>query len=173
MKGTVITCLREVVIQAGGEATWQRCLAGAGFDPFTVFHLAEDLPDHKVAALIGAACSELGLSLEQAGNAFGEHWVNAYAPKLYKHLYGKHANVRDFFTHINEMHARVTKHIANAKPPRFRLEWQSENTLVMHYESHRGLIDVAAGMARAMGRSFGETLVVTKMSAKALRIMFA
>lgn len=173
MKGTVITCLREVVLNAGGESTWQECLGAAGFEPYTVFNLAEDVPDHKTIALVQAVCTKLNLTLEQAGDAFGEHWVNAYAPRLYKHLYGKYANAREFFTSINEMHARVTKHIADAKPPRFRLEWQSESTLVMHYDSHRGLIDVAAGMARAMGRFYGETLLVTKVSPKALRIVFA
>lgn len=173
MKGTVITCLREVVIGAAGESTWQACLAAAGFEPYTVFHLAEDVPDHKTLALIQAVCTKLGLTLEQAGDAFGEHWVNAYAPRLYKQLYGRYPDARSFFTNINEMHGRVTKHIADAKPPRFRLEWTSPTTLVMHYESHRGLIDVAAGMARAMGRFYGETLHVTKLSPKALRIVFA
>ncbi|WP_146650286.1 heme NO-binding domain-containing protein [Labilithrix luteola] len=173
MKGTVITCLREIVINAGGEATWQACLSAADFEEFTVFHLAEDVPDHKALALIRAICAKLGLTLEQAGDAFGEHWVNVYGPRLYKHLYGKYANAREFFLNINEMHARVTKHLADSRPPRFRLEWMGPNTLVMHYESHRGLIDVAVGMARAMGRYYGERLVVTKLSSKALRIVFA
>jgi Haem-NO-binding len=173
MKGTVITCLREIVIGAGGEATWQACLLAAGFEEFTVFNLAEDVADAKALALIQAVCTKLDLSLEQAGDAFGDHWVNAYAPRLYKQLYGRYPDARSFFSNINEMHARVTKHIADAKPPRFRLEWPTPSTLVMHYESHRGLIDVAVGMARAMGRFYGETLVVTKLSPKALRIVFA
>lgn len=173
MKGTVITCLREVVINAGGEDVWQHCLSAAGFEQYTVFHLAEDVPDAQAIALIQAVCAKLDLTLEQAGDAFGEHWVNAYAPRLYKQLYGKYPDARSFFANINEMHARVTKHIVDAKPPRFRLEWPTPSTLVMHYESHRGLIDVAAGMARAMGRFYGETLLVTKLSPKALRIVFA
>jgi len=172
MKGTIITCLREIVIGAGGDDVWQACLSGAGFETYTVFTLGEEVPDHKAVRLIQVICEKLGLTLEQAGDAFGEHWVTSYAPRLYQHLYGRYPTARDFFTNINEMHDRVTKHITDAKPPRFRLEWTSPIALVMHYESHRGLIDVAVGMARAMGRLYKESLVVTKLSPKALRIVF-
>jgi len=172
MKGTVLTCLREIVINAAGEPMWHRCLEAAGFEAYTLFTLAEDVPDVRAIALVHAVCEKLGLSAEQAGDAFGEHWVNAYAPRLYKHLYSRYGSAREFFADINNMHDRVMRHVKDAKPPRFRLEWQGENTLLMHYESHRGLIDVAVGMARAMGRFYGEPLVVTKVSAKAMRVVF-
>lgn len=172
MKGTVLTCLREIVVGASDEATWRACLEQAGFDPFTLFTLGEEVPDARAIAVIHAVCTRLGLTLEQAGDAFGGHWVGSYAPRLYAQLYARYRNARELFTSINEMHDRVTKHIPSAKPPRFRLEWTDATTLLLHYDSHRGLIDVAVGMARAMGRHYGEELVVTKLSPRTLRVVF-
>lgn len=172
MKGTVLVCLREVVVNAAGDAVWQTCLADAGFATFTLFTLGEDVADAQAIALVQAVCNRLNLTLAQAGDAFGAHWVGSYAPRLYKQLFSKYKTSREFFTDINNMHERVMRHVPNAKPPRFRLDWQTSSSLLMHYESHRGLIDIAVGMARAMGRFYGETLTVTKVSEKSLRIVF-
>ncbi|MEO8877553.1 MAG: heme NO-binding domain-containing protein [Polyangiaceae bacterium] len=172
MKGTVLACLREVVIKASDDATWQACLADARVAPFTIFSLAEDVPDAQAIAIVQAVCARLGLSAAQAGDAFGEHWINTYAPRLYKQLFSKYKSSRELFIDINNMHDRVMRHVPNAKPPRFRLEWQSPTSLIMHYESHRGLIDIAVGMARAVGGFYGEALIVTKTSQKSLRVEF-
>jgi Haem-NO-binding len=172
MKGTVLTCLREVVVDASDDATWQACLADAKVPPFTIFTLAEDVPDAQAMAIVHAACARLGLTPAEAGNAFGAHWIGSYAPRLYKHLFSKYRSARELFADINHMHDRVMRHVPNAKPPRFRLEWQSPTSLVMHYESHRGLIDIAVGMARAVGGLYDEELVVTKLSERTLRIDF-
>ncbi len=172
MKGTVITCLREVVLKASDDATWQACLVDAKLPPFTIFTLAENVPDAQAMAIVHAVCARLGLSAAQAGDAFGAHWIHRYAPRLYKPLFSKYKSARELFTDINHMHDRVMRHVPDAKPPRFRLDWQTPTTLVMHYESHRGLIDVAVGMARAVGGFYGEELAVTKVSEQALRIVF-
>lgn len=173
MKGTVLVCLKEVVVNAAGEHAWRRCLQMAGLDAFAIFTLSEDVPDETGLALVRAVCDTLNIDLADAADAFGSHWVGAYAPRIYKTLYGRYRNAREFFTDINNMHDRVVRHIADARPPRFELEWQDEKTLLMHYCSHRNLIDIAVGMARAMGRHFKEELVVTKLSEKTLRIDFA
>lgn len=173
MKGTVLTCLREVVLKASDEATWQGCLADAQLPPFTIVALTEDVPDAQAMAIVQAVCARLGLTMAQAGDAFGEHWVNVYAPRLYKHLFSKYKSARELFTDLNNMHDRVMRHLPNAKPPRFRLEWESSSSLLMHYESHRGLIDIAVGMARATGKYYGEDLTVTKTSEKSLRVLFS
>jgi hypothetical protein len=173
VKGTVITCLREVVLKASDDATWQACLADAKLPPFTIFTLAEDVPDAQALAIVHAVCARLGLSAAQAGDAFGAHWITAYAPRLYKHLFARYKSAREMFSDINNMHDRVTRHVPDAKPPRFRLDWQTPTTLVMYYESHRGLIDIAVGMARAVGGLYREALVVTKTSETSLQIVFA
>jgi hypothetical protein len=173
MKGTVIACLREVVLKASDDATWQACLTDAKLQPFTIFMLAEDVPDAQAMAIVKAVCARLGLSAEQAGDAFGAHWIDTYAPRLYKPLFSKYRSARELLSNINNMHDRVMRHVPDAKPPRFRLDWQTPTNLLMHYESDRGLIDIAVGMARAVGRLYGEDLVVTKVSEKSLRIVFA
>ena len=172
MKGTVIVCLREVVLAAASERVWHVILTDAGFAPFTIFTTGEDVPDAGAAALLQTTCLRLGLTIEQAADAFGRHWIGTYSPRMYKPLYGKNRNAREFFNDINALHRRVVKKMANARPPRFELTWETPLTLRMHYVSHRGLIDVAVGMARAVGASFGEELVVTRVSDTEILIEF-
>ena len=172
MKGTVFVCLRELVIGASDEVTWRACILDAGFDPFTIFTPNSDVAEERTLPLITAICKRLNLTLVQAADAFGEHWVNVYSPRLYKHLYSKHKTSRAFFEDINAMHQRLTRQVPNARPPRFVLEWKNDKVLVMHYQSGRSLIDIAVGMARAIGRYYGEALEVTRVSDSELRIAF-
>ena len=172
MKGTVLVCLREVIISAGGDEVWRACLVDGGIEPFTIFSPSADVPDEQAVAVIEAACRRLGLTLQQAADAFGNHWVNSYSPKVYKSFYAKHTTARGFFADINEMHERLTRRLPDARPPRFRLDWAADDVLVMHYESHRSLIEIAIGMAKAIGSYYREDLEVSRVSATALKVVF-
>ncbi len=172
MKGTVIVCLREWVTERADEATWVRCLDRAGFDPFAIITPGSDVDDGDASRLVGAACSTLGLPLAEVADAFGEHWVRHYSPRLYQKLYERHGSAREFLLDLNRMHASLTKAISGARPPRFRFEWPDERTLVMHYESHRDLIEIAAGMVRAVGRLYNEELGVKPVTRHKLQVTF-
>ncbi|RYE81971.1 MAG: hypothetical protein EOO75_21400 [Myxococcales bacterium] len=172
VKGTVLVCLKEVVVSAASEAVWHQCLVDAGFPPFQIFSLSENVDEDRTRALIEAVCARLGVTLPQAGDAFGAHWVGTYSPRIYKHFYARSRNAREFFTNLNEMHTRVTQAMPGAKPPVFDLTWTDPDTLVMTYRSTRGMIDIAVGMARGIGVHYGEPLEVEKLDPTRLRIRF-
>ncbi|MFC1643152.1 heme NO-binding domain-containing protein, partial [Myxococcota bacterium] len=80
MKGTIISCWREVVKSQFGGETWKRVLAEAGL-PIMKHHLpVEDVDDSEATAIIRGTCRVLSLSLEEASDAFGEYWMTVYAP---------------------------------------------------------------------------------------------
>jgi hypothetical protein len=172
MKGTVLMCLQELVTKVAGASAWKRVLERGGQSAYAVFTASADVDDDATAALLAATCAELNLTVEQAGDAFGDYWVNTYSSKLYGNFYARHASARTFLVELNEMHARLTRQLPGARPPKFSFEWRSPDALIMTYDSHRSLIDVAVGMVRGLSKRFGEALEVTKLSSTTLEVRF-
>ena len=67
---------------------------------------------------------------------------------------------------------QITRTVPNASPPRFKLTWRDSQTLEVTYESKRNLIDVYVGLARGVGKYFGEPLTVTRQSETQATIVF-
>ena len=172
MKGTVLVCLQELITVKFGASVWERVLIRTGQTKYTLFAALSDVEDDLAIGLVMSVCAELNITLQQAADAFGDYWVNTYSPRLYEGFYAKHTSSRTFLTDLNNMHARLTRSMPGARPPKFRFEWPDPDTLLMHYESHRPLIDIAVGMTRALGTRFKETLVVEKVSPTSLTVRF-
>ena len=173
MKGTIVRCLEELVVTQFGEDKWQKSLEDAGIKSSRIFLPFEDVEDSVVMKLVTAVCKNLNISLSQAADAFGDYWVNVYSQKLYPQYYAKHKTARDFLLDMDAVHVAMTKTIKDAKPPRFEYEWKSEDTLIMHYNSHRGLIDFAVGLVKGVGKFYNETLRVTKLGSDKIEIVFS
>ena len=172
MKGTVLICLKEVVLKVASEEIWRQALQAAHMDPYRIFHAAENVDEQETANLLGQICAICNITFAQAGDAFGDHWVTTYSQRTYKAYYAKHSNARDFLADINDMHERLTKAIPDARPPVFKMSWTTPRTLLMVYQSSRGLIDVAVGMVRALGKHYGTPLTVKKLSSTQLEVTF-
>ena len=120
MKGTIIVCLRDLVITQFGKDQWDKSMLDAGFSPDAMVLAIADIDDSQVVRLLEALCENLGITLAQAADAFGDYWVNVYSQKLYSHYYRKHPTARDFLLGMDRVHVELTARIPNAKPPRFR-----------------------------------------------------
>ena len=66
----------------------------------------------------------------------------------------------------------MTKTITNAKPPRFKYEWEDDRTLIMNYHSHRGLIDFVVGLVKGVSKFYQEKLNVTKLDSNKIKVVF-
>jgi len=172
MKGTIICCLRDLVVEKFGKENWAAALTGAGFPPHQMFMPMQDVDDTQVQKLIESVCKTLGVTLVQAADAFGDYWVSVYSQKLYSHYYAGHKDAKSLIQAMDAVHVQITKSMPNARPPRFTYEWKNDKTLVMHYRSHRGLIDILAGLARGVGKFYGEKLEVSKRGTDAIEIVF-
>ena len=172
MKGTILKCLQEMVESQHGKPVWQEILDEAGLQGSRFFTLSSDVADADAVALFQATASVLELGFQDAANAFGDHWVNVYAPRVYQTIYGRLKSAREFILAMDGVHVMVTNTIENAHPPRFEYEEQADGTLLVTYKSQRGLIDIYIGLVYGVGKFFDTPLQVTKLSARQVRIRF-
>lgn len=172
MKGTIAKCLKEMVENKFGQDKWRTICEKSNFPPNQIISLSADIDDAVVMTLIQNTCETLGVNMEQAGDAFGDYWVNNYGPAIYKSIYGKFKNAREFILGMDDIHVMVTQTVPNAKPPRFTYDFPDDKTIVMKYNSSRGLILVLKGLVKGLGRYFNEKLTVTKINESSIKIVF-
>ena len=172
MKGTIVKCLQDLVVEKFGKDKWEKSLQDVGLNKTTIFMPFSDVDDAAVMKVVQAVCKNLGITLGQAAEAFGDYWVNVYSQKLYKQYYTKHNSAKAFLLDMDKLHVTMTQTIKNAKPPRFKYEWKNDNTLIMHYSSHRGLIDFLYGLIKGVGTFYKENLNVSKIGSDKVQIVF-
>ena len=172
VKGVIIDCLGKLIIEKFGEERWNEALEKGGFSKSTRFLAGQDIDDQLSLNLVSAVCEVLGLSLEQAANAFGEYWVTVYAPKIYSVYYRKIQSSKDFLLQMDRIHEITTKNVPNAHPPRFEYEWKDEKTLLMTYKSERNLIPFFIGLIKGVGKYYKEELIVSLPKDNVAEIIF-
>ncbi len=172
MKGVIVKCLQDLVETKFGKEKWQEIRKEAGVPMGTLILVSSDMPDAQALEILAAAERVLGISSVEAADAFGEHWMMVYAPKIYGAVFRNTTGARDFLLKMNDLHKVVVERFENATPPRFDYAWEDDDTLVMTYHSKRGLMDIFAGLAKGVGLYFKEPLTVTRLGSDWLRIHF-
>jgi len=173
MKGVIVNCLEKLVTEKFGKDKWKDALEKAGLDKWSRFLVTSDVDDDVALKIVDAVCQVLNLSLVQAADAFGDYWMNIYAPKIYAPYYRGASSAREFLLKMDSVHVIVTKRIPNAHPPRFEYEWKDDKTLIMSYKSSRDLIDFMVGLIKGVGRYFEGDLKVTKLRNNKVKIVFS
>ena len=173
MKGTIVKCLEELVVTQFGKDKWEQSLKDIGLSTSTIIWPMSDITDAQVMGLVEAVCKNLDITLVQAADAFGDYWVNVYSQKMYPLYYKRNATARDFLLDMDNVHVEMTRSMEKARPPRFDYEWKDDRTLIMHYKSHRSLVDFVVGLARGVGRYYKEDIQVTKLGPDKVQIVFA
>ncbi len=172
MKGAIINCLQELVVNSFGKDKWETALEKAGFEKHTVFLTIQDIDDASVLKLVGAVCSVINISLPQAADAFGEYWMCTYAPKNYDVFFAGIKSAKDFLLKMDKVHHVTTATVPNAHPPRFDYSWENDKTLIMKYKSPRNLIDFMVGLIKGVGKRFNENLAISRIGENSVRIVF-
>ena len=172
MKGAIVNCLGELVVNNFGRDKWEAALEKAGFEKQAIFLTIQDIEDARVLKLVGAVCSVLNISLSQAADAFGEYWMCTYAPKNYDIFFSGVRNAKDFLLKMDKVHHVTTATVPNSHPPRFDYSWESDKILVMKYHSPRNLVDFMVGLIKGVGKHFNEKLTVSKISSDSVRVVF-
>lgn len=172
MKGVIADCLRKLVINKFGKDKWEESLGAVGFPGHKAFLATDDVPDADVLKLVDSVCNVLNITMQQAADAFGDYWVNDYAPKIYKMFYRDITCAKDFILNMDNVHEMVTQSMPNAHPPRFLYDWDNDTDLIITYQSKRGLIDFLIGLIKGVGSYYKETLQVTKLSGEKVKVVF-
>ncbi len=171
MKGVIALCLKDLVCNNYGKDRWEKVMETAGLKKNMLILPNSDVEDSTVMAMVEAVCKELGISPAQAADAFGDYWVNNYSQQLYSGFY-KGKTAKEFLLNMDNVHVRMTKQMEKSNPPRFEFEQKGENTLIMHYSSHRGLIDFLIGIVKGVGKYYNQPMLVTKLDNKRVQIIF-
>jgi hypothetical protein len=172
MKGTIVPCIADLVKTLGGEGKWREILRKSGLPEDLKLTRIADVDDATIQTVIGNICGVLNLSLQQVIDAFGDYWVNVYAPKYYKaYMYGLNS-AKALIMGMDKIHSQVTKILPNAHPPRFDFEEIDDKTLRVHYKSHRKMIDFYIGLVKDVGKMFRTNLKVKKLSEEYVEITF-
>lgn len=174
MKGTITACLMELIEKKFGKDKWAAILENANLTAHAEdFGMAPlDIPDEEFDTLVSSTCKVLGISAQQAADAFGEYWCCTYAPRVYPLVYKHLKSAREIILGMDKVHVHMTATLPNAHPPRINYTWESPKTLLVEYNSKRNLIDVYVGLARGVGVYFKEKLAVTKLSPSQAKIVF-
>ncbi len=172
MKGAIVQCLGELVKTQFGENKWRESLEKAGMSSTSFFMPLQNIDDESVMKLIQSICNVTHITPVQAADAFGDYWVNVYAPKIYTVSYKGSRSAKEFLMKMDGVHEIVTRNMPNAHPPRFTYNWTDERTLTIDYKSHRGLIDIFIGLIKGVGKYYNEKLFVTKLGNDRVKVIF-
>ena len=174
MKGTILVCLRDMLVHdvGIGPDQWRDMLEVSGFDRNMVLLPSTDVSDELALRVFGEAQNTYFPSHIAMADAFGHYWSVIYAPSIYASVYQRISNARDFILNMDRVHIQVTQSIPNAKPPRFTYTPVGADKLLVDYKSHRGLVHLFAGLCRGIGHYYGENLKVDVLSEQQISIQF-
>lgn len=172
MKGTIVKCMEELVTQKFGAPKWKEALKRSGHSENAHFLTTADVPDGEVMSLMKGIADTAGLSMTQLSEAFGEYWSMVYAPQLYGIYFEKAKNTKELLLNLDHIHTAMTKSMKGAAPPHFTYEQVGDKTLIMHYNSPRGLISLMPGLIRGVAKYYKERVDV-QTNGNSLRIHFA
>ena len=172
MKGSIVRCLSDLVKDNFGEQKWEEIMQQAGENPQKVFYPVSFVDDETVFKLIENTCKVLNLTKEQACDAFGDYWVNTYAPKLYSMYFTKYESAKQFIMGMDRTHEIITINMPNARPPRFTFENVDENTIIVNYISARNMIDFYIGLVKGISKYFNTPINVKKLSEERVKLTF-
>ena len=172
MKGVIVIALKEMVVKNFGESIWNDVLLKAGITLEPMLMITSNVDEQVVLRIISSLCELLEITLEQAAEAFGDYWVNVYSQRIYGTFYRTAKTSKDFLLKLDSVHIAMTKDIDDANPPRFEYEWTDGKTLIMKYKSERGLIDIAIGLIKGVGKYYKENLKINKLGNDKVEIVF-
>ena len=173
MKGTIVIALQDLVKNKFGQEKWINILKKSDLPTDKVFYPHHDVDDSMFMKLIQNTCKVLGITLEQAAEAFGNYWMNEYVPKKYfAFFYGKRT-AKDFLLDMNRVHSKMVDKLENAQPPRFECEVLDENKITMSYSSQRGLEPIWIGMIKGVGTYFKEDIKIKKIGKNKVELTFS
>lgn len=165
MYGLVNRAIEQLVVSHGGAAAWQRVCGRAGI-PDEGFLAVHAYPDEVTYKLVAAVSQELGITPEQALEAFGEYWILYTADQGYAEvMQSAGSTLREFLGNLDEMHGRVESVFPNMLLPTFRLVDLGPDELELHYRSHReGLAPMVVGLLKGLAARFGEQVQIEQVA---------
>jgi len=162
MYGLVNEGIRQLVIQLAGADTWEAMCREAGVEP-EGFEPLCPYDDSLTLKLVKLTSEKLNLSSDEVLTRYGHYWITYTAESGYgdlMRLFG--GDLRTCLSNLNRMHAHMGAMMPALYPPRFTVEARSDDSIVVHYHSHRtGLAPMVKGLLEGLADKYGDTIAVT------------
>ena len=172
MKGIIAISLKRLVAKEYGLDKWYDILERSGFSKYKLIKASDDLDEASFLNILESTCLELGITLEQAADAFGDFWVNEFAPEVYAFSYKNVNTAKEFILNMSSVHEKVVRDIENARPPTFKFNWKDDNTLLISYISHRNLAILMIGLLKGVSKYYNADLKIRLLSDDTAEVVF-
>jgi len=153
LKGVVFNAAEDAVTALHGADAWDSILDGSGVNG--AYTALGNYEDQDMVAIVDAAATLLEESVDDTWRILGRHML----PQLIRRLHNvkeKFASAKDLLTSVNDIiHPQVAVLYPEAVPPTFKFSDTNEGLLV-HYRSDRGLLPLAEGLIAGCGDLFEE-----------------
>ena len=162
MYGMVNKALEGMISNDHGQEAWEEIKRRAGVD-VEAFVSTEGYPDEVTYKLVGAATEFLDVSAQDLLEQFGVYWVVKTAGEGYGDLMAAGGNnLREFLINLPNFHNRVSLMFPHLQPPQFRCSDIQEDSIRLHYHSHReGLAPFVVGLIKGLGQRFSTRVEVS------------
>jgi predicted hydrocarbon binding protein len=163
MHGMIVVELKRYVDTKLGPAAWSALLSTAG-STRTLFLPVQEYPDAEVVALVQAAASTTGLSVNAILEDFGAFLVPGLV-KLYGALIREQWRTLDLIENTEKvMHRVVRMKNPGAKPPELQVKRRTPSEVVIEYASARKMCALARGICRGIAAHYRETIAIEETS---------
>jgi len=167
MYGLINKAVEDLVVTSFGEDKWEAIKAKAGID-IDVFISNESYPDDITYRLVDAAVEILNIPADTVLAAFGEHWVLRIAVPSYGALMKSGGRTfREFLVNLPNFHTRIAMIYPRLEPPRFACSNITDDSLHLHYMTHRpGLTSFVSGILQGLAKLYETSCSATIIARK-------
>lgn len=158
MKGIVFITINDMVEQKFGIETWEKILSKVDPECGGIYTSTQDYPDEDVVKFVLTISEELGVDPTEVTRSFGT-FLFGELNKKYDIFTKLSSNLFDFLNSIEGViHKEVRKLYENPHLPTIGCTPDSENSLVMRYESPRKLCYLAEGLIFGAAEHYNEKI---------------
>jgi hypothetical protein len=155
MYGIVNKALEDLVKETFGEDKWDLILERSGVEE-DFFISNEPYDDDITFKLAIAVSDEMKIPLEKVLQTFGEWWILRTSKEKYGGLMqAGGSTLKEFLHNLPVFHNRVMLIYPKLTPPEFKISEPEENSIRVHYYSHRdGLQEFVRGLLTGLGKMY-------------------
>ena len=161
MKGTVVLTWIESLKAIYGRKKVEEALKNIGWGEERVITPTMDVSDSEPRLLIEEISAIVRSKPGNVWRAIGKHNIRSFSQSYPS--YFEHANAKNFLMMMDEVHSQLTKMIKGAKPPRIIAEEISADTIIIRYQSKRGMHDYFLGLLEGTSDYFKEKIEVEEL----------
>ena len=156
MHGVIVTNFKRYLDEFIGTDAWGEVVSAAGLQGKTYLPVAL-YPDEEMEALLRAAELATGLRRDDLLADFGE-WVIGPLIDMYQAMIPANCDAMAFLLNMQQVHERILRlKDPAAKAPNILVYKRGDDTLEIHYYSHRNMAAMIQGAVKGVAAYFNET----------------